>query len=304
MRYLLTYPVQTRAGRWDLARGSAVAAIARAAEAAGFEGFGTTDHPAPPSRWLAAGGHHALDPFVSLGYAAAVTTTLRLVPNLVVLPYRNPFLVAKSAATLDVLSDGRFTLAVGVGFLRGEFAALGVDFDNRGKLVDDALRVIRAVWTSDDIRYEGSAFTAAGITAHPRPVATPHLPIWIGGNSAAARDRVARFGDGWCPFAAPAALAGATRTAPLTGLAALATAIGDLRSKCEATGRDPAEVDVVFGTFGPGPDETSYEPDAYLAEIAQLQAAGVTAVSVAVPGDSLSHAVEVIERFGEEVAAA
>ncbi|MBX7448872.1 LLM class F420-dependent oxidoreductase [Mycolicibacterium sp. 3033] len=304
MRYLLTYPVQTRAGRWDLACGSAVAAVARAAEAAGFEGFGTTDHPAPPSRWLAAGGHHALDPFVALGYAAAVTTTLRLVPNLVVLPYRNPFLVAKSAATLDVLSDGRFTLAVGVGFLRGEFAALGVEFDERAALVDEALKVIRAVWTSDEVRYEGRGFTANGITVHPRPVATPRPPIWIGGNSAAARQRVARFGDGWCPFAASSLLAGATRTAPLDDLETLVAAIGDLRKRCEVLGRDPSEVDVVFRPFAAGPDSPSYQPERYRAEVMQLESAGVTAVSVAVPGDSLSHAVEVIERFGEEVAAA
>ena len=105
--------------------------MAAAAEAAGFHGFGFTDHPAPTERWLQAGGHDALDPFVAMGFAAARTTTVRLIPNVVVLPYRNPFVVAKSGATLDLLSEGRFTLAVGVGYLKREFAALGVEFDER-----------------------------------------------------------------------------------------------------------------------------------------------------------------------------
>ena len=151
-----------------------------------------------------------------MGFAAAHTTTLRLIPNIVVLPYRNPFVVAKSGATLDLLSGGRFTLAIGVGYLKREFAALGVDFEERGALFEEALDVIRAIWTTDDVSYEGRHFTAQGITAHPRPVSDPHPPIWIGGNTAAARRRVAEYGDGWCPFPAPAGLAQTARTAPWT----------------------------------------------------------------------------------------
>ena len=122
-----------------------------------------------------------------MAFAAARTTTLRLIPNIVVLPYRNPFVVAKSGATLDFLSDGRFTLAVGVGYLKREFAALGVDFDERAALFEEALEVIRGIWTTDDYSFEGRHFSAKGITAHPRPVSKPHPPIWIGGNTAAAR---------------------------------------------------------------------------------------------------------------------
>lgn len=100
MRFILTHPMHSHPYNPDLVTGSGVAAVATAAERAGFTGFGFTDHPAPPQRWLDTGGHDALDPFVAMGYAAAVTSTLRLIPNLVVLPYRNPFLVAKSGATL------------------------------------------------------------------------------------------------------------------------------------------------------------------------------------------------------------
>ena len=190
MRFTITHPMHSHPYNPELVTGSGIATVAAAAEAAGFHGFGFTDHPAPSQRWLESGGHDALDPFVAMGYAAARTTTLRLIPNIVVLPYRNPFVVAKSGATLDMLSDGRFTLAVGVGYLKREFAALGVEFDERAALFEEALEVIRGIWTGDDISFEGRHFSAKGITAHPRPVSRPHPPIWIGGNTAAARQRV------------------------------------------------------------------------------------------------------------------
>src|SRR6185312_9847254 len=200
MRFTITHPMHSHPYNPELLTGDSIATVAAAAEDAGLHGFGFTDHPAPSQRWLEAGGHEALDPFVALGFAAARTTRIRLVPNIVVLPYRNPFVVAKSGATLDLLSAGRFTLAVGVGYLKREFAALGVDYDERAQLFEEALQVIRAVWTGDDISFEGKHFSARGITAHPRPGAAP--PIWIGGNTAASRERVARYGDGWCPFPA------------------------------------------------------------------------------------------------------
>src|SRR3954453_17036336 len=131
MKFTFTHPMHSHPYNPELVTGSGIATVAAAAETAGFHGFGFTDHPAPTQRWLEAGGHDALDPFVALGFAAAHTTTLRLVPNIVVLPYRNPFLVAKAGATLDRLSDGRFTLAVGAGYLKSEFAALGVSSEER-----------------------------------------------------------------------------------------------------------------------------------------------------------------------------
>src|ERR1700756_2620203 len=178
MRYAITYPITGHPYNPELVSGPGVAGLAAAAEAAGFHGFGFTDHPAPTQRWLEAGGADALDPFVAMGFAAARTATLRLIPNIVVLPYRNPFLVAKAGATLDLLSGGRFTLAVRAGYLKAEFAALGVDFDARNDLLDEALDVIRAIWTTNDVTFEGRHFTARGITAHPRPASLPHPPIW------------------------------------------------------------------------------------------------------------------------------
>ena len=118
MRFTITHPIIGHPYDPELVSGVGIAAVATAAERAGFHGFGFTDHPAPTDRWLHAGGHDALDPFVAMAFAAARTTQLRLIPNIVVLPYRNPFVVAKAGATLDLLSDGRFTLAAGAGYLK------------------------------------------------------------------------------------------------------------------------------------------------------------------------------------------
>lgn len=302
MRFAVTHPLVTHPYHPDLVTGPGIAAVATAAEAAGFDGFGFTDHPAPSQRWLDGGGHDALDPFVALGYAAAHTTTLRLIPNIVVLPYRNPFVVAKAAATLDVLSGGRFTLAVGAGYLKGEFAALGVDHAERNELFDEALDVLKAIWTTDDVSIEGRHFNARGVTSHPRPVSDPHPPIWIGGNSGRARQRVADRGDGWCPFPAPALLAQTARTVALDTPERLADAIDDLRARLDAAGRDPASVDIAFSNpTGGDPSSDAFDADAHLEGLAFLARLGVTWLQVGLPGDSVDHAVETLQRYGDQV---
>ena len=301
MKFTFTHPMHSHPYNPELVTGAGVAIVAAAAEAAGFDGFGFTDHPAPTQRWLESGGHDALDPFVAMGFAAAHTTTLRLIPNIVVLPYRNPFVVAKSGATLDLISGGRFTLGVGVGYLKREFAALGVDFDERAALFEESLAVIRAIWTGDDISYEGKHFTATGITAHPRPVSQPHPPIWIGGNTAAARERVTKYGDGWCPFPAPAVLAQTARTAAMDS-EKLAKGIGDLRRRLDAAGRDSSKIDVSFTNAEGGvPGDDAFNADAYLSGVEKLAALGITWLQVGLPGDSLSHVLEAIDRFGKTV---
>jgi probable F420-dependent oxidoreductase len=305
VKFAITHPMHSHPYHPELVTGAAVASVAAAAEAAGFDGFGFTDHPAPTQRWLDAGGHDSLDPFVAMGFAAAHTSTLRLIPNIIVLPYRNPFVVAKAGATLDVLSGGRFTLAVGVGYLKREFAALGVNYDERGELFDESLEVIRAIWTSDGVSIEGRGFTAKGVTAHPRPRSQPHPPIWIGGNTAAARRRVVRHADGWCPFKAPAALAQAAGTATIDDTNTLAAGIDDLRRRCDAEQRDFAAIDVAFANeVGGNPGMPGFNADEYHSGLTELEKLGVTCVWVTLPGDSLAQTLEAIESFGSEVIAA
>ncbi len=301
MKFAVTHPMIAHPYDPELVSGPGIIALSTAAEKAGFNGFGFTDHPAPTQKWLDNGGHDAVDPFVAMAFAAAHTTTLRLIPNIVVLPYRNPFVVAKAGATLDLLSGGRFTLAVGAGYLKREFAALGVDYSRRNELFDEALDVLRGIWTTDDFSFEGEHFSAKGITAHPRPTTVPHPPLWIGGNSSTARQRVADRGDGWSPFVAPPGLASTASTATLDS-STLPAAIEDLHRRLEAAGRDPQTVDIAFASYeGGSPGSPKFNADAHLTRMAQLEAIGVTWAQVSLPGDSLDHALEAADRFGTEV---
>jgi probable F420-dependent oxidoreductase len=300
VRHWVTYPLVAHPANPELVGGDAVRRFARTAEAAGFDGIGFTDHPAPTHRWLQAGGHDAFDPFAALAYVAGITERILLIPNICVLPYRNPFVVAKMVATIDALSGGRFVLAAGSGYLRAEFRALGVDPDERNDLFDEALDVLRGVWTTDDFAYEGRHFNAPGQTANPKPVA--RVPLWIGGNSERARQRVADAGDGWNPFPAPAALAKTARTPVLETVDDLTRMLDDLWRRVDAAGRDPSTIDIAFVT-GAGGDlgSDAFDGDAHLQATEQLGSIGVTWIGVSVPGDSLAHAVESLERYGEQV---
>lgn len=300
MRFAVTYPLVAHPCDPALVTPAALRTFSLTAEQVGFDAIGFTDHPAPTHRWLCAGGHDALDPFVALTFCAAVTERIRLIPNILVLPYRNPFLVAKAAATLDALSGGRFTLAVAAGYLRGEYRALGVDFDERNELFEEAIEVLRGVWREDDFTYTGRHFDAPGQTVHPRP--DPPPPLWIGGNSRLARRRVARYGDGWKPFPAPAHLSATTKTPPLETIADLAGMLDELWGFVHDEGRDRRDIDVSFGTGAGGdPSADGFDADARLAALEDLAALGVTWCDVSVPGDSVEHAVEALRRFGDRI---
>ena len=131
------------------------------------------------------------------------------------LPYHAPLALAKAVATTDRLSSGRLILGVGSGYLRAEFDALGVDFEQRSVRFDEALHTLRTVWTDDEFTYTGADFEACSVVSEPRPVQLPHPPLWIGGTSRAARQRVARAGEGWMPLLMSARLAQATRSASI-----------------------------------------------------------------------------------------
>ena len=204
MKFSVSLPTDRIDRAAEFVTQTAIAEIARAAEDAGYDACFVTDHPFPPHRWLYGGGHHALDPFVALSFAAAATSRLRLQTHILVLPYRNPFLVAKSVLSLDVLSGGRVILGVAAGYLKGEFAALGADFEARQEVSDEAIRAMKLAWAGDDLSFEGRGFKAIGNSMGFRPVQHPHPPIWVGGNSKAAMRRAVRH-DGWYPWLITAA---------------------------------------------------------------------------------------------------
>jgi probable F420-dependent oxidoreductase len=299
MKHWVTYPLVKHPYDPAFVTKDAIVRFAQTAEAAGFAGIGFTDHPAPSDRWLQSGGHDALDPFAALSFIAAVTDRIRLIPNILVLPYRNPFIVAKSIATIDALSGGRFTLSAAVGYMKAEYRAVGVDFDARNDRFDEAIEVLRGIWSTDNFAFEGSTFSAVGQTANPKP---GKVPIWVGGNGARARQRVAEFGDGWNPFPAPATLAATAKTTVLETTEDLSRLLDDLWQRVEAAGRDRSAIDVSFMTHAGGTaGTTSFNAEACLEGLAELREIGVTWNGVGVPGDSVEHALEALEEYGAEV---
>src|SRR3954471_12011678 len=241
MKYLIQHP-EPIGLEPDLLDAGDVVEVAKAVEAAGWDGLAFTEHPAPGNRWLAeGGGHQTLDPFVALGAAAAVTERIRLLTYLSVLPYRNPLLLAKTAATVDLISGGRFILGVGTGYLKTEFFALGVDFEERNELFDEALDVLPLHWSGEPFSYQGKHFSARDIVSRPAPVRRS-IPIWIGANSKLTRRRVASRAQGWMPMSGPPEMATTTRTPHLSGLDEMRAAIRDLK---EQAGARADEIDVM-----------------------------------------------------------
>ena len=298
MKINVTLPFDNIANPAEFLHIEAVAQVGSALERAGFDGGNVTDHPCPTGRWLDSGGHHAQDPFVTLSLLAAVTKKLRLQTGILVLPYRNPFIVAKAAASLDVLSGGRFILSVATGYLRSEYSALGVDFEQRNVLFDEAVEVLRGVWSEERFSYQGTGFTAGEVTANPRP---PHVPIWMGGNSALTRRRVAANGDGWNPFPATATLARTARTVPLEGIDDLIPMLDHLWAQVEAAGRERSQIDIAFSTGLAGPADSGFDARRELEALDRLAAVGVTWTGITIPGTSIQDAIEAIERYGSEV---
>jgi len=220
-------------------------AAAKFVEDAGFDGFSVSEHPYPDKKWLANGGHHAFDPFVSLSIAAQATRRLRLITYVMVAGYRSPYLGAKSAASLDLMSGGRLTLGLAAGYLKSEFEALGADFARRGTLLDEAIGAMRATWAGAD--HDGPEFVVPGHISLPAPVQPGGPPIWIGGNSAAARRRAVELGDGWLPMGQSAEMARITRSLPLEDIGTLRTMIAEQNTR-RAELEKPA-LDVSFVPF-------------------------------------------------------
>jgi probable F420-dependent oxidoreductase len=223
-----------------------VADLARAAEAAGLESLWSVEHVVVPAGYRSpypysrsgrmAGGMEDFDlpdPLVWLAYLAAVTTSVRLATGIVILPQRNPLILAKEAATLDVLSGGRLTLGIGVGWLEEEFTALGVPFVDRGDRTDDYLRALRALWSEGTAAYRGRFVAFDDVYSRPLPVQRP-IPVVVGGHSKRAARRAGELGDGFFPNGASHEEIGRL--------------VEHARRCAEAAGRDPAGLEITVGS--------------------------------------------------------
>lgn len=306
MRFSLALPTDRVDMPDEFLTAAAIAEVARAAEAAGFDAVFVSDHPMPDRTWLASGGHHTLDPFVVLTVAACATTTLRVQTNLAVAGYRNPFVLAKATASLDVVSGGRMVLGMGAGYLEAEFDALGADFEGRNDRFDEALVAMKQAWSGEPVHVEGAGFRVADGLALPAPVQRPHPPLWIGGNSTRAMRRVAEHGDGWVPARLNAATAAAVRTAPMTTPADLAPRIERLRALTEEQGR-PIMPEVMSMPMGGVYGRAAVTAAAVIEDAAQQAEIGVTGLAVTFepPGrpaiTSRRELLDLIAGFGAEV---
>jgi probable F420-dependent oxidoreductase len=180
------------------------ARVARAAEAAGFESLWCGEHvvlpdpQAPPSPM--APRDRILDPVVALTFLAAHTERPRLGTGIIIMPQRNPLVLAKELASLDVLSRGRLVLGIGVGYLEPEFRAVGAPFEHRGAVTDEYLEAMQAIWGQDKPAYKGRFVAFSDVQAHPQPVQRPGPPIVVGGRTPAAFRRAVTRGHGWYGF--------------------------------------------------------------------------------------------------------
>ena len=293
MRFILQYPEASGSGI-DLLDAGAMTDLAVAAEKAGWHGIALTEHPAPSSRWLETGGHQSLDPFVALAAAAAVTSELALVTNISVIPYRNPLLLAKSAATLNRMSEGRFYLGAGAGYLKSEYFALGVDFKERNALFEEALQVMQLHWSGEPFTFEGRHFSARDIRALPAP-RNRSVPIWMGGNSDAALRRAATYAAGWMPMTAPASVAKTARTPPVTTTEELQERLGLLK---ELAGDRYEELELIMGFSGPGLADFDRDAEKVRHRIGELGELGVDWVFVGPPWSPAPGPQEWVEAFG------
>jgi len=301
VRFIAHYPMPAEGLPPSKDLGASIASFARAAEAAGFDGMALTEHPAPSGKWLSHGGHSSFDPYVALAYCAAVTERLQLVTHLSVLPYRPPLMTAKAAMSADVLSGGRLIVTCGAGYLRSEFAAMGVDIEERSALVDEALDVLNKVWENPaEFSGEGLHWTAKGVAFSPPPITT-RAPLWIGGNGKAAMRRVAQYGIGWAPMIAPEIVATTTGSRAITNLAELTVAIGELHAVLEAAGRDPQTVDICASLSHGGLTADDMDAAAIRADVDAFSDAGVGWLICSPVPAGVEAERATLERFGAEV---
>jgi probable F420-dependent oxidoreductase len=266
--------------------------LARAAEESGFDSLWTVEHvvvptdyqstyPYSPDGKMPGGGAFDIpDPLVWLTWVAAGTSTIKLGTGILILPQRNPVVLAKEVATLDVLSGGRMLLGVGIGWLEEEFDVLGVPFAGRGPRTEEYVGAMRALWSQEEPAFDGDTVSFTGAVMRPRPVAGS-VPVVVGGHTPAAARRAGRVGDGFFP-----------------GKGDLPALLEEMRKAAEEAGRDPDAIEVTSGgasVLGGG--------DAALDEVGRLAELGVDRVVVPPLTYNPTAIAETLARFGDEVIA-
>jgi len=257
--------------------------LARAAEERGFESLWVPEHTHIPTsrRSPFAGGElpeqykHTLDPFVSLTAAAMVTTRLKLGTGICLVIERDTITTAKSVASVDHVSNGRFLLGVGGGWNREEMEHHGTDFPTRFKRLEEQIRAMKAIWTKDVAEYHGKYVNFDPIWAWPKPIQKPHPPVVFGGETAYTLQRVVDIGDGWFPRGRAGA------EVVLKGLA-------DLKARASKAGRDMKTISVSVFAAKPEP-----------ADLARLAEGGVTRALFLLPSEGRDKVLPLLDQYAK-----
>lgn len=305
--------------RGPLATPEAIQKIAQRAEKLGYGYIIVSDHIVVPRKidspypysesgaftWLESGGSGSMEQFTLLTWLAALTSRIRLLSSVAVIPHRNPLVLAKSIATMDVLSGGRMTIGCGAGWMREEFEALGLPpFEARGRVTNEYIEAMKAFWTQDNPCYDGEFVKFDNIETAPRPVQKPHPPIWIGGESLTALRRVVSMGDAWYPL-------GKNPNFPLDSVSTYRARVDKLRELAEQAGRDPSSIDLAYNcTFH---DETAQQhkdggrlcltgtPEQRAGDIQAFAEIGTGTMIVNVVSNDLQEMLDRMEAFATDV---
>ena len=268
----------------------AMIALARKAEEVGVESVWTFEHTIVPNDYSSKYPYSGdgkmpvtpetnfVDPLVALGAVAAATERVRLGTGVNILSQTNPLLLAKQAASLDFVSDGRFMLGVGIGWLREEFDAMGTPFERRGARFDDYIEAMRKVWSGETVEHQSEFLSWTGFKSYPVPVQSP-FPVVIGGSKGKAFERIAKYGEGWF--------------APTPSAEQLSPMLELLGKACAAVGRDPATIEI----------SAMWAPAMGLDGLRAFEDAGVARLIVPLQALGGDNPIAALESLGSDVIA-
>jgi probable F420-dependent oxidoreductase len=277
---------------WGIEDVQALVQLAVRAETLGFASVWVHDHVFNAGHVFRRIGHKPYyEPLTLLSYVAARTERVGLGTSVLVLPYHNAIRLAKIAATLDVLSGGRLILGVGVGAVAPESEAMGSPYTERGAITDEAIAVMKALWTQEDPSFAGKYARFSGMPFSPKPLQRPHIPALIGGNSRTAIRRAVRLGDGWHPLA--------------VSPDRLAQAIRDLHAQAQAAGRAISEIPVSLSIpLGPSSAQRAAlgtEPGEIIRTIQAYADVGVQLLAISGQTDQMTEILPVMDLLAREV---
>ena len=305
-------------GSGPLAKPEIMIALARRIEELGFGYLGMGDHIVIPreirsrypytetGEFRGSGTGEALEQLTVLSFLAAQTSTVRLLTTVTVLPHRSPVPTAKAVATLDILSGGRLSFGVGVGWMREEFEVIGAPpYDQRGAASNEYLEAFIELWTSDNPTFDGKYCKFSNIFFQPKPIQKPHPPIWVAGESPPAVRRAARFGNVWFPV-------GNNPRFPLLTPEQLSEARHRLHRYAEEFGRDPSKLEIAYGanwydernaqTLPDGRRRTfTGSPEQIAGDIRALGDLGVGYIWMNFPAGTFEESMERMEYFAKEI---